>query len=138
LTPGAAALNGARRPPGLQCRQGPEPPVELQPSGAPGAHQGCSSGSGRCSPDPPVRRPRGPKRSARPRRCRTRRLALVALAVVLVGAPPVAVGAAGAAGPTGVDYDPPVDAPITDPFRPPPQPWLPGNRGIEYATAPGT
>lgn len=38
----------------------------------------------------------------------------------------------------GVTYSPPVDAPVTDPFRPPPQPWLPGNRGIEYATAPGT
>ncbi len=37
-----------------------------------------------------------------------------------------------------VDYDPPVEAPVTDPFRPPAQPWLPGNRGIEYATVPGT
>lgn len=37
-----------------------------------------------------------------------------------------------------VDYDPPVDAPVTDPFRPPPRPWLPGNRGIEFATSPGT
>lgn len=37
-----------------------------------------------------------------------------------------------------VDYAPPVDAPVVDPFRPPPKPWLPGNRGIEYATAPGT
>lgn len=37
-----------------------------------------------------------------------------------------------------VVYSPPVDAPVTDPFRPPPQPWLPGNRGVEYATVPGT
>ncbi len=37
-----------------------------------------------------------------------------------------------------VTYAPPVVAPVTDPFRPPPQPWLPGNRGIEYATEPGT
>lgn len=37
-----------------------------------------------------------------------------------------------------VVYAPPVVAPVTDPFRPPPQPWLPGNRGIEYATVPGT
>ncbi|MCU1499685.1 MAG: peptidase family protein [Acidimicrobiales bacterium] len=35
-------------------------------------------------------------------------------------------------------YRPPVRAPVIDPFRPPPQPWLPGNRGIEYATVPGT
>jgi len=35
-------------------------------------------------------------------------------------------------------YRPPTDAPVRDPFRPPPQPWLPGNRGIEYDTAPGS
>ena len=34
-------------------------------------------------------------------------------------------------------YRPPTDAPVTDPFRPPPQPWLPGNRGIEYGTPVG-
>lgn len=34
-------------------------------------------------------------------------------------------------------YRPPTDAPVRDPFRPPPQPWLPGNRGIEYDTRPG-
>jgi murein DD-endopeptidase MepM/ murein hydrolase activator NlpD len=32
---------------------------------------------------------------------------------------------------------PPVDAPVADPFRPPPCQWCPGNRGIEYATAVG-
>ena len=32
----------------------------------------------------------------------------------------------------------PVNGPIVDPFRPPPQPWLPGNRGIEYDTEPGS
>lgn len=31
----------------------------------------------------------------------------------------------------------PVDAPIRDPFRPPDDPYGPGNRGIEYATEPG-
>ena len=35
-------------------------------------------------------------------------------------------------------YRPPVVAPVADPFRPPPEPWLPGNRGIEYGTVPGT
>jgi murein DD-endopeptidase MepM/ murein hydrolase activator NlpD len=35
-------------------------------------------------------------------------------------------------------YHPPVDAPVRDPFRPPPGPFGPGNRGIEYATTPGT
>lgn len=32
---------------------------------------------------------------------------------------------------------PPVAAPIVDPFRAPSCPWCPGNRGIEFATAPG-
>ena len=64
-------------------------------------------------------------------------LIVAATAVVAPGGP----GAPRAAAQDGggpVDYDPPVDAPVTDPFRPPPRPWLPGNRGIEYATAPGT
>lgn len=43
-----------------------------------------------------------------------------------------------AAPPGPVHYQPPVDAPITDPFRPPKTPYGPGNRGIEYATEPGT
>lgn len=33
---------------------------------------------------------------------------------------------------------PPVDAPVADPFRLPGCVWCPGNRGIEYATTPGT
>ena len=33
---------------------------------------------------------------------------------------------------------PPVDAAVTDPFRRPATPYGPGNRGLEYATAPGT
>ena len=32
----------------------------------------------------------------------------------------------------------PVDAPISDPYRPPACRWCAGNRGIEYATVPGT
>jgi murein DD-endopeptidase MepM/ murein hydrolase activator NlpD len=31
----------------------------------------------------------------------------------------------------------PVDAPVADPFRPPPCRWCPGNRGLEYATDAG-
>ena len=53
--------------------------------------------------------------------------------LVLVGG-----GAAGAATSPPGTYHPPVDAPVTDPFRPPSVPWGPGNRGIEYATRPGT
>ncbi len=32
----------------------------------------------------------------------------------------------------------PVDGPVVDPFRPPPRPWMAGNRGIEIATEPGS
>lgn len=32
---------------------------------------------------------------------------------------------------------PPVDAPVTDPFRMPACEWCPGNRGIEYGPSPG-
>src|SRR5690606_32001833 len=34
-------------------------------------------------------------------------------------------------------YTPPVDAAVIDPFRPPDQPWLSGNRGLEYDTGAG-
>jgi murein DD-endopeptidase MepM/ murein hydrolase activator NlpD len=34
-------------------------------------------------------------------------------------------------------WEPPVVAPILDPYREPACPWCPGNRGIEYATRPG-
>lgn len=34
-------------------------------------------------------------------------------------------------------FRPPVDAPVSDPFRPPDSPYGPGNRGIEYDTEPG-
>ena len=37
-----------------------------------------------------------------------------------------------------VDYRPPVDATLVDPFRPPPSPFGAGNRGVDYATEPGT
>ncbi len=37
-----------------------------------------------------------------------------------------------------VTYAPPVDAPVIDPFRPPATPYGPGNRGLDYATPPGT
>ena len=34
-------------------------------------------------------------------------------------------------------HEPPVDAPVIDPFRPPAGPYAPGNRGLEYDTVPG-
>lgn len=56
------------------------------------------------------------------------------------GGTPTGVGARSAppaAGEAVVDYIPPVDAPVVDPFRPPSLPWASGNRGLAYDTAPG-
>ena len=40
---------------------------------------------------------------------------------------------------TGGDcWLPPVQAPVVDPFRPPPCSWCAGNRGLEYGTRSGT
>jgi hypothetical protein len=57
---------------------------------------------------------------------------LVATAVLLPASPAFPSDA-----PTP-SYRPPVDAPVADGFRPPAQTWGAGNRGLEYATAPGT
>ena len=38
---------------------------------------------------------------------------------------------------TSVEYRPPRDAEIVDRFRPPPRPWMAGNRGIDYGTSAG-
>ncbi|MDP1804099.1 MAG: peptidoglycan DD-metalloendopeptidase family protein, partial [Acidimicrobiales bacterium] len=63
-----------------------------------------------------------------------RRLALVlATLVALCAAPPARAGA-----PAAVTYRPPVDAPVVDPFRPADPNWTAGNRGLEYATTPGS
>lgn len=63
-----------------------------------------------------------------------RRLALVlATLVALCATPPARAGA-----PAAVTYRPPVDAPVVDPFRPADPNWTAGNRGLEYATTPGT
>ena len=59
---------------------------------------------------------------------------LGALVLAAVVAPPAPAGAEG----DEVTYRPPVLAPITDHFRPPEHPYGPGNRGIDYATRPGT
>ena len=60
----------------------------------------------------------------------------VALAAVAALVRPVPAAADPSA--SAVTYRPPVDAPVVDTFRPPPHPWGPGNRGIDYDTRPGT
>ncbi|HEX2064011.1 MAG TPA: M23 family metallopeptidase, partial [Acidimicrobiales bacterium] len=42
------------------------------------------------------------------------------------------------AGPVRVEYRPPVEGPLIDRFRPPASRFGPGNRGVDYATEPGT
>lgn len=114
-----------------------------------------------------IRRPSHAGSSGRsPRRGKDRprirsAVALLATVTILAGGA-VAGAAAGrvpgrAAGPTGVltgrahprrpgeppppgpiRYEPPVRAPVVDPFRAPATRYGPGNRGIEYATTPGT
>ena len=59
---------------------------------------------------------------------------LLAIAAVTIAA--LAPGASGQ--PQVERYRPPVDAPVVDLFRPPATPFGPGNRGIDYATVPGT
>lgn len=62
-------------------------------------------------------------------------LCCMAVGGVAVGPAPASAGA----GPTATPvYRPPVDAPVRDPFRPPTTRYGPGNRGLEYATAPDT
>lgn len=75
-------------------------------------------------------------RLARP----TRRAAAAAaaLVVVIVAVAVVDADPAAAAPPDPVVHTPPVDAPVTDPFRPPTTPYGPGNRGLAYDLAPDT
>lgn len=60
----------------------------------------------------------------------------VAVAALAVLVPAPGAGAEGAE-PAPVTYLPPVDAPVVDTFRPPRSPYGAGNRGVDYATAPG-
>lgn len=60
---------------------------------------------------------------------------VIALAMGLVG---FRAPHAGAGEPPGVAYQPPVDAPVVDPFRAPPNPYGVGNRGLTYDLAPQT
>lgn len=64
-------------------------------------------------------------------------MAAVSTAAVLLGAAFVPTAWATGSAPSPVSYRPPVDAPVVDPFRPPAQPWLAGNRGVDYATSSG-
>jgi hypothetical protein len=74
-------------------------------------------------------------------RCLTAAVRVVAatLAVVTLAllAPP-GRAAVEAQEPSPVTYAPPVDAPVVDTFGPPRSPYGAGNRGIDYATRPGT
>jgi murein DD-endopeptidase MepM/ murein hydrolase activator NlpD len=55
----------------------------------------------------------------------------------VLGGPAPAFTPAAAANTARVRYRPPVAAPVVDPWRPPSTPYGPGNRGVDYGTAPG-
>jgi len=78
---------------------------------------------------------------------RNRALTAVLVAVAIIGGT-IASAAPASAQPPDAPSDPlpadenvvyrhPVDGPVVDGYRPPAKPWLPGNRGLEYATFPG-
>jgi murein DD-endopeptidase MepM/ murein hydrolase activator NlpD len=62
--------------------------------------------------------------------------ALLVLCCAIVGSTTLVVPAAAAPHPP--TYRPPVEASVSDPFRPPATPYGPGNRGLEYDTPAGT
>lgn len=61
-----------------------------------------------------------------------------ALLLLLCAATAATARPAHAAPPPPSPYTAPVSAPVVDGFRPPDDPWGPGNRGVDYATEPGT
>lgn len=63
---------------------------------------------------------------------------VVAAATAVATTAPATAAPAAAAAPEAVAYVPPVDAPVAGGFRPPATPYGAGNRGVDYATAPGT
>lgn len=63
---------------------------------------------------------------------------LLALATPVGGSPMgVGVGPGTTPGQVGCPWVAPVDAPVTDGFRPPPNPYGAGNRGLEYGVTAG-
>jgi len=67
-------------------------------------------------------------------------LRLILVATVVFASAQVPMAGAPRAGPDDptTGYRPPLDAPVRDGFRLPSTPYGPGNRGIEYATVPGS
>lgn len=64
---------------------------------------------------------------------RSRAFVFVAISIVLTTLFPVTPALAQSV----VRYKAPVDAPIVEHFSLPPKPWMAGNRGVDYETAPG-
>ena len=70
-------------------------------------------------------------------RRRVARRLLAPVAVAALAASLLAPAAGASQGDARPVFRPPVDRPVADPFRPPSDPYGPGNRGIEYDTEPG-
>lgn len=81
---------------------------------------------------------RKPERTAARRRHPAGASVGTALTVVTVVTVVIAMVVAPAVSVAAPCWQPPVDAPVADPFRAPACRWCPGNRGIEYRTRAGT
>ena len=91
-------------------------------------------------PPPPVPGPASPSPAGRPPEA----IDVAVGASASASRAPIGVAVAAAPEPGGAPGPPcrrtwasPVDAPVVDPFRPPADPYAPGNRGLEYGTEPG-
>lgn len=131
---------------------GPEPPPRVRHLARVEANASLRPPGGTCRRgDLPRVRPRSEVLLAVPSpHCPTRRRALL---IALLCTPPLACAPAApppaipSAVRAAVSPDTstraacrtaPVPGPVTDGFRPPPRPWAAGNRGLEYASTPGT
>lgn len=61
-----------------------------------------------------------------------RAISAITIAAVMAASAPAPAG-----GHERIVFRPPVERPVTDPFRPPEDHYGPGNRGVEYHTEPG-
>ena len=66
-----------------------------------------------------------------------RRVAITLFVSMVVSSATFSFGSSPPAAAAAVAYVAPSGAPIVDRFRPPPEPWMAGNRGIDYGTEPG-
>lgn len=85
----------------------------------------------------PASQPAPPAAASEARAAAASQAPLEIVGSVLDRSEPVSRGTPQVAGTGPVRYRKPIEAPISDPFRPPSNPYGPGNRGVEFASTPG-